>query len=226
MSIELKNIDLDNISLKEQLEKVAKETNELQHFLLNEPVENIISKFWNVVQANLGVLSKLGINADRVMEYYPRHLAMLEHKPSIEVPNEENEIGAMQYLLNAIKGYDWNKLKEGDFVIVKRSYWVSYSVTTVKEYERKYNCVNTKDDTFRINTNGDYIFPYTREVVDYINANCVIDLYGLPEYTPVYVRNNNDKCWVEDKFTRREKNGKYKTLKGGTWDEIKLRYDK
>lgn len=88
--MELKNIDLDNISLKEQMEKVAEETKELQEAILNEPVKNIIGEFWDVVQANLGLLSKFGISADRVMEYYPKHLEKLKDRPRIkEKPPKE-----------------------------------------------------------------------------------------------------------------------------------------
>ena len=49
--------------------------------------------------------------------------------------------------------------------------------------------------------------------MEYINNNFIIDLSGLPKYTPVYARNKNDDDWIEDNFIRREKNGKYKTLK-------------
>ena len=201
MSIEFKNIDLDNISLKEQLEKVAEESKEFQHFIMNEPIENIISKFWNVAQANLGLLSKLGINADRVMKYYPKHLEKLKYRLKEELPKEikketenvKNELSGIQYLINITKDYDWNKLKDGDLVIVKRDYWIGYELRIAKEYTKKYNCVKTQDDdSFEINRNDDYIFPYTKEVVEYINNNFIIDLSGLPKHTPVYARNKND----------------------------------
>lgn len=233
MSIELKNIDLDNISLKEQLEKVVKESKKLQHFIMNEPIENIIGEFWNVVQANLGLLSKLGINEDRVMEYYPKHLEKLKYRPKEELPKEikketenvKNEISGIQYLINITKDYGWNKLKDGDLVIVKRDYWIDYELRIAKEYIKKYNCVKTQDDdSFEINRNDDYIFPYTKEVVNYININCEIDWDRVPKHTPIYVRNEND-YWIPELFMRVH-DKKYETFNGRTWDEIKLRYDK
>ena len=146
MSIELKNIDLDNIALKEQLEKVAEEIKELQDSILNEPIENIIGEFWDVVQANLGLLSKLGINSDRVMEYYPKHLEKLKDRPRVkeEAPKEikketeKNEISHLNdliYIKSITKDYDWNKLKDGDLVIVTCEGWEDYEVRTVKEYK-------------------------------------------------------------------------------------------
>ena len=178
---------------------------------MNKPVENIIGKFWNVVQANLGLLSKFGINADRVMEYYPKHLEKLKNISMIneetpkeikkETENVKNELSGIQYLINITKYYDWNKLKDGDLVIVKRDYWIDYELRIAKEYIKKYNCVKTQDDdSFEINRNDDYIFPYTNEVVDYINNNYEIDWAGVTEYTPVYVRNKNDDDWIDDKI--------------------------
>ena len=98
-----------------------------------------------MVQANLGLLSKFGINADRVMEYYPKHLEKLKYRPSVEVTKEikketenvKNEISGIQYLINMAKDYDWNKLKDGDLVIVSRNYWKNYELRIAKEYIKK-----------------------------------------------------------------------------------------
>lgn len=186
-----------------------------------------------MVQANLGLLSKFGINADRVMEYYPKHLEKLKYTPKVELPKEikketenvKNEISGIQYLINITKDYDWNKLKDGDLVIVKRDYWINYELRIAKEYIKKYNCVKTQnDDSFEINRNDDYIFPYTKEVVNYININCEIDWNRVPKHTPIYVRNEND-YWIPELFMRVH-DKKYETFNGRTWDEIKLRYDK
>lgn len=79
-------------------------------------------------------------------------------------------------------------------------------------------------ETWEINKNDNYVFPYTKEVVDYINNNCEIDWDGVPKYTPVYTRNKNT-YWIESQFIG-VYNNKYKTFKARIWDEIKLRYDK
>lgn len=181
---------------------------------MNEPIENIISELWNVVQANLGLLSKLGINADRVMEYYPKHLEKLKYRPKVELPKEikketenvKNELSGIQYLINITKYYDWNKLKDGHLVIVTCEDWEYFEVRKVKEYKNTNTIVTygrsnkENTETWEINKNDDYIFPYTNEVVDYINNNYAIDWYGVPKYTPVYVRNKNDDDWIDDKI--------------------------
>lgn len=97
--IELKNIDLSKVSLKEQYKKAFEEQHELEielfkleqkifaQSLTSIPVfmetykQNVISEFWDLVQAWLGVLAKDGINADKVMDEYPKHLEKLKHRP-------------------------------------------------------------------------------------------------------------------------------------------------
>lgn len=238
MAIELKNIDLDNISLKEQMEKVAEETKELQEAILNKPVENILEEFLDVVQANLGLLSKFGISADRVMEYYPKHLEKLKFRPRVkeETTKDIKEYGEISHLSEVdhlkiiTKDYDWSKLKDGDLVIVTCKDWEEYGLRIAKEYNKNTNNIvayeigNEKNtETWVINKNDDYVFPYTKEVVDYINNNCEIDWNDIPKYTPVYVRNKNND-WIEEQFIKIE-DGKYRTFKGCLWEEIKLRYD-
>ena len=41
----------------------------------------MISEFWDTVQARLGILQKLGVDAKIVMKYYPEHLKKLENRP-------------------------------------------------------------------------------------------------------------------------------------------------
>ena len=97
--IELKNIDLDNVALKEQYKKAFEEQHELEielfkleqeiftQSLTSIPVfmetirQNVISEFWDVVQAWLGVLAINGINADEVMEGYSKHLEKIKNRP-------------------------------------------------------------------------------------------------------------------------------------------------
>ena len=97
--IELKNIDLENVTLKEQYKKAFEEQHELEiesyklerkifaQSLTGLPVymetyrQNVISEVWDVVQAWLGVLAKEGITADEVMAGYPKHLEKIKHIP-------------------------------------------------------------------------------------------------------------------------------------------------
>lgn len=76
--IELKNIDLSNITMGEQWDKVAEEDEE---FRKSNRTLNIIEEFWDTVQARLGILQKLGVDAKIVMKYYPEHLKKLENRP-------------------------------------------------------------------------------------------------------------------------------------------------
>ncbi|AOR24313.1 hypothetical protein [Clostridium taeniosporum] len=98
LSIQLKNIDLSGITFIEELNKVDEESKELQEALfvymysnINPQNENIkkakhhvIEEFWDIVQANLGVLDKLGIKADEVMKGYSKHLAKLKDRPRVK----------------------------------------------------------------------------------------------------------------------------------------------
>ena len=90
--IELKNIDLTGITLKEQMNKVSEEETELLDALnkynlsINSKEreysrEHIKEEYCDVVQVWLGLLDKYGITAKEVMEYYPKHLKKLEHRP-------------------------------------------------------------------------------------------------------------------------------------------------
>lgn len=81
--IELKNIDLSNVSIEEQLKKIDEEENEFMECLVNpeESKEHTIEEFLDTVQAMIGLLYKLGITAQDVMDYYPNHLKKLEKRP-------------------------------------------------------------------------------------------------------------------------------------------------
>lgn len=81
--IELKNIDLSKVSIGEQLKKIDEEENEFKECLVNpeESKEHTIEEFLDTVQAMIGLLYKLGITAQDVMNYYPNHLKKLETRP-------------------------------------------------------------------------------------------------------------------------------------------------
>ncbi len=99
LSIQLKNIDLTEINIVEQMNKFDEEKKELEDAVLlyttkkskNEDIQEIenerkhvIEEFWDTVQANLGILDKLGINAQEVMEGYSKHLVKLEDRPRVK----------------------------------------------------------------------------------------------------------------------------------------------
>ncbi|NFO86472.1 hypothetical protein FDC58_10580 [Clostridium botulinum] len=99
LSIQLKNIDLTEINIVEQMNKSDEEKKELEDAILlyttkksnNEDMQEIenerkhvIEEFWDTVQSNLGVLDKLGIKAQEVMEGYQEHLVKLEDRPRVK----------------------------------------------------------------------------------------------------------------------------------------------
>ncbi len=99
LSIQLKNIDLTEINIVEQMNKSDEEKKELEDAVLlyttkksnNEDIQEIenerkhvIEEFWDTVQANLGVLDKIGINAQEVMQGYSKHLVKLEDRPRVK----------------------------------------------------------------------------------------------------------------------------------------------
>lgn len=79
--IKLTNIDLSNVTYKQQIEKIEEEDTELLKAIMKEDTANIIEEFWDCVQARLGLLDKAGINASRVMEGYDKHLEKLKNRP-------------------------------------------------------------------------------------------------------------------------------------------------
>ena len=84
--IELKNIDLRKVSIREQYKKAAEEEDEyweaLNGFIRGiDTKEHVIEEFFDWIQAELGILEKRGITADEVMEYYPKHLEKIKNRP-------------------------------------------------------------------------------------------------------------------------------------------------
>ncbi|NFL87496.1 hypothetical protein FDB24_14840 [Clostridium botulinum] len=99
LSIQLINIDLSKVTIVEQMSKADEEKKELEDAVLlyttkksnNEDMKEIenernhvIEEFWDTVQANLGILDKIGINAQEVMEGYPEHLVKLKDRPRVK----------------------------------------------------------------------------------------------------------------------------------------------
>ena len=85
-SITLKNVDTSDKTLIDQIEKVIKDGNKFAKEVVSyvlAPVyekdiavckEDAIKAFWNMVQTSIGLLNKIDVDADEVMEYYNKHL--------------------------------------------------------------------------------------------------------------------------------------------------------
>ncbi|MEG0133092.1 MAG: hypothetical protein RR851_13110 [Clostridium sp.] len=82
--IKLKNINLEGITLMEQIQKVNEEHCEFVTAVVKNDSDNGIEKFFDLVQAGLGALSKMNLDADYVMEQYPKHLEKLKSRPRVK----------------------------------------------------------------------------------------------------------------------------------------------
>lgn len=90
MSIELKNIDLSNVSIAEQLKKYREESFEYNiaegEYQINGTEENrlhLLEEWWDTIQADIGFMHKaFGITADEIMDYYNKyHLKKIKNRP-------------------------------------------------------------------------------------------------------------------------------------------------
>jgi len=79
--ISLKNINLEAISLRDQLEKIEEEEKEFYAAIVNMDRENMIEEFWDCMQSKLGMLNKFGIGAQEIMESYQKHLVKIQNRP-------------------------------------------------------------------------------------------------------------------------------------------------
>ena len=87
-SITLKNVDTSDKTLIDQIEKAIKDGEELTKTVVNYvlgPVdkevvckEDTIKAFWEMVQTGIGLLQKIGIDADEVMAEYSKYLEKLK----------------------------------------------------------------------------------------------------------------------------------------------------
>ena len=88
-AITLKNIDVSNISLEDQLEKLYEERNEFEMAVLEALVDrnyehdkHAIEELLDEFQAGLSYLYKtLGITAQEVMDHYYLHEEKLKQRP-------------------------------------------------------------------------------------------------------------------------------------------------
>lgn len=79
--IKLKNIKLDGITLTDQIQKVYEEVNEFEMAVINGDIDNAIEELFDLMQAGLGALDKMGMNAEYVMQQYPKHLEKIKNRP-------------------------------------------------------------------------------------------------------------------------------------------------
>ena len=80
--IELKNINLEKVTLLDQIRKVKEEDQEFLDAVRYEEEEHAIEEFWDKVQSSIGLLYKMrGITADEVMSGYKYHLEKIKNRP-------------------------------------------------------------------------------------------------------------------------------------------------
>lgn len=79
--IELKNINLDGITQAKQIQKVYEEVNEFEMAVINRDIDNAVEEFFDLMQASLGVLDKMGLDADYVTNQYSLQLEKLKNRP-------------------------------------------------------------------------------------------------------------------------------------------------
>lgn len=79
--IKLTNINLDEVTMIEQIRKVGEEHCEFITAVLKKDNSNAIEEFYDLLQASLGALDKMGISAKKVMEQYPKHLEKIKNRP-------------------------------------------------------------------------------------------------------------------------------------------------
>lgn len=87
-SITLKNIDTRDKTLIDQIEKVIEDGEELTKTVVNYVLgsvnrdvvckEDAIKAFWEMVQTGLGLMKKIDVDADEVMEWYNEYLDKLK----------------------------------------------------------------------------------------------------------------------------------------------------
>lgn len=79
--IKLKNIKLDGITLTDQVRKVGEEHCEFITAVMKNDIDNAVEEFFDLLQAGLGALDKMGMDAEYVMEQYPKHLEKIKNRP-------------------------------------------------------------------------------------------------------------------------------------------------
>lgn len=111
--IVFKNINLDTVSVYEQIRKVKEEDFEFLNAIDNDDVNNAVEEFWDKIQASLGLLSKYGVSIENVMEAYPTHLEKIKTRP-----RKKNEPKSVIAEILGV-GYVIERKLEADDVLLK-----------------------------------------------------------------------------------------------------------
>jgi|GEM_PF-720250 len=82
--IVLKNIDLSNITMVQQVQKIQEEDIEFIEALENLDLDNAIEEFFDLMQARIGLLQKFGISVETIMSKYHKHLEKIKNRPRRE----------------------------------------------------------------------------------------------------------------------------------------------
>lgn len=69
----------------DQLLKVSEEKAEFRLAVIKNDPKNAVEEFFDLVQASLGALNKMGLDADYVMNQYPAHLEKIKNRPRNKV---------------------------------------------------------------------------------------------------------------------------------------------
>jgi phosphoribosyl-ATP pyrophosphohydrolase len=79
--IELKNINLEGVTIKQQIDKIHEEDMEFESAFIKGDINNAIEEFYDCMQVRLGALQKMGLSAEYVMYQYPKHIEKLKFRP-------------------------------------------------------------------------------------------------------------------------------------------------
>ena len=100
--IELKNINLEGITIMDQLAKVSEEKAEFIIAVIKRDSTNAVEEFFDLMQAGLGALDKMGLDAEYVMAQYYKHLEKIKSRPrrKAAIVNQDFE-AAIQDMVNS-----------------------------------------------------------------------------------------------------------------------------
>lgn len=82
--IELKNINLEGITQQEQIQKVYEETDEFVQAIIKVDASNAIEEYFDMLQAGLGALQKMGLSAEYIMSQYGKHITKIKCRPRVK----------------------------------------------------------------------------------------------------------------------------------------------
>ncbi|WP_346884343.1 hypothetical protein [Clostridium sp. UBA4395] len=86
--IGFKNINLEGVTLMQQVDKVYEEVDEFEKAVLKHDATNAIEEYFDVLQSGLGALQKMGLDADYVMSQYDKHLEKIKDRPRVKGVNK------------------------------------------------------------------------------------------------------------------------------------------